>query len=64
MTLYITTWVKTDREGNPKKVTKIVNLPDIIATCEAYLLMNNPEPNPISRYLSSSLRSSTFAVFL
>ncbi len=31
MTLYITTWVKTDREGNPKKVTKIVNLPDIIA---------------------------------
>lgn len=31
MTVYITTWVKTDREGNPKTIRKIVNLPDIIA---------------------------------
>lgn len=31
MALYITTWVKTDREGNPKTIRKLANLPDIIA---------------------------------
>ena len=31
---------------------------------EEEFLMNDPEPNPISRYLSSLLRLSTLAVFL
>ena len=31
MTLFITTMVKKDREGNPKAIRKIVNLPGTIA---------------------------------